>query len=53
MGNSKRECLPAQIPFNKCKTDKKNRVQGLAMTLKNVYNDTFYAMTKFLMSISL
>ena len=33
-------------------TKKKNRAQGLAMTLKNVYSDTFYAMSKFLMSIS-
>ena len=52
MGNSKRKCLPAQIPFNKYKTDKKNIAQGLAMALKNVYSVTFYAMSKFLTSIS-
>ena len=34
------------------KLTKKNIAQGLAMTLKNVYSVTFYAMSKFLTSIS-
>ena len=34
------------------KLTKKNIAQGLAMTLKNVYSDTFYAMSKILTSIS-